>query len=437
MIATNLRTKRSHICPPKMSQPENLSTRKQVAEISWIAAVLLTGLAGLSGCGPSNEYQASPPPVVTVAQPVEREVAEYAETTGTTAASEMVDLQSRVDGYLSEIRFEDGASVEQGELLFVIEKAPYEAALDVAQAQVQKAEAALEIAKLNRQRAERLYERNAVSEEEIQQSRADEAVAEAEVGTARAELKQAELDLTYTEIRTPFAGRIGRNMVDVGNLVQAKETLLATLECVSPIYAYFYVTEYDYFRLQNTAGESEGDEGVRLILKTVDTSGPPNEGRLDFQAPRVESSTGTIQWRGVFPNTDGKLIPGLFVRIGAVVGSPQPRLLIDEVAIQTDQRGDYVLVLADDDTVERRSVTLGILDGKLRVIGEGLDRSDWVVVNGMQRARPGAVVNPQRSSLDPTKLATKKGGPSGSEPAAGDQTASQRSSSGSGGAVGR
>ena len=356
---------------------------------------------GPVGCEQPNQFVPPPPPEVTVAQPLEREVVNYAEYTGTTEALKTVEIRARVNGYLQRIAFEDGAVVEEGDLLFQIDPRPFQAALDAAEANLQKARSALQLEQAELARAEDLARRSAITEQQLDVQRAELARAEAEVSAAGAQIRQARLDLGYAEVRAPFTGRVGRHLVDVGNLVQAEQTVLARLEAFSPIYVYFYASERDVLRLRQHGRREPSAANGRpvLFLGVAGEDGFPHEGRLDFTDPRVDSSTGRVLYRGVFPNAEETLLPGMFARIRAPIGEPEPRLLVEARAIATDQRGDYLLVVAEGSTVEYRPAVLGIRTDGLRVVEEGIEPGEWVIVNGLQRARPGAKVKPQRAEM--------------------------------------
>jgi len=394
-----------------------------------VATLLL--LALVAGCKPRNTFVAPPPPKVTVALPEQRNIVETMEFTGTTRATARVELRARVNGYLQKISFPDGAMVKEGELLFVIEPAPYEAELQAAQAQVQKAEANQQLAVANLARTQRLFEQSAATQQQVDVQKAEQATAEADVATAKAALRQAELNLSYTEIRAPIAGRIGRHLVDIGNLVQAESTPLATIESIDPIHAYFYVSEPDLLRfMQMVRDRRIPDPSVTppaLTLGLANESGFPHQGHLDFRELGVDPGTGTVLRRAIFPNPDNLLIPGLFVRIRAEIGEAVPRLLVEDRAIGADQRGDYVLVVNKDNVVEYRPVKLGIAFDGLRVIESGISSGDRIVVNGLQRARPGAPVTPEEQKAEPTQAATASTAPL-VEPLPSDTEAAERAS---------
>lgn len=373
---------------------EILKPRPAVTGLTVVLALLV-----LVGCGQPNTYAPPPPPAVSVEKPIQREIVQELEFTGTTRATESVEIRARVNGYLQEINFEDGANVKAGDVLFVIEAAPFEAALDAAKATLQKAEASLALAEAEIARTQPLVARGALSENELDVKKADVATAKADVASANAAIRQAELNLGYTQVKSPFSGRVSRHMVDIGNLVTAESTVLTRVEVVDPIHAYFSVSESDVLRLlQGEEGERATDHQIqpKVYMGLTDAGGFPYEGRLDFSELGVDPQTGTQMRRAVFPNPDGQLLPGLFVRLRLPVGTPKPKLLVPDRAIATDQRGEYVLVVNDKNVVEYRTVQLGTRVKEMRVVNEGLNLDDWVVVNGLQRARPGAPVNPEK-----------------------------------------
>jgi RND family efflux transporter MFP subunit len=364
-----------------------------------LSLLLLLLVVALSGCGQKNQFVAPPPPEVTVAPPVEREVADSIEFTGTTRATARVDLRARVNGYLQRIEFNDGEMVQEGALLFVIEPAPFEANLEAANARVEKAQASLQLAEANVARLTELIRSKVSTQQELDVQEAQRASSAADVAVAEADVTQAKLQLGYTEVRAPISGRIGRHLVDQGNLVMAEQTLLATIESIDPIHAYFSVSEPDLLRFMEMMRQNKLPDPEKtppaLHLGLNNETGFPHQGMLDYRELGVDPGTGTVARRGLFPNPDGVLIPGLFVRIRASIGEPVPKLTVEERAVSSDQRGDFVLVVGEDNTVEYRPVRLGVAMEGWRVVEDGLEPRDRVVVNGLQRARPGAKVNPQ------------------------------------------
>jgi RND family efflux transporter MFP subunit len=388
---------------------------------NWRAFLVLAAVptAWLGGCESKNEFQPPPPPEVTVARPVTRPLAETLQFTGTTQATATVDLRARVSGYLERIAFEDGADVQEGDLLYVIDQTLFEVQLNAAEAEQQKAQAMLDLAETDLSRIRRLHQRGAATDSELSTQEAQQATAAAQVAVAAAAVRRAKKQLDYTEIRAPISGRIGRHLVDVGNLVQEGTTPLGVIESIDPIYAYFSIGESDLLKLRHlepqawdgSAGTSPGSspgasqEPPVLHMGFVEESQGRNDeaqfpyrGHFDFRELGVDPKTGTILGRGVFPNPDGELLPGLFVRVRVPLGEPKPRLLVDARAVGMDQRGEYVLVVNEKNIVERRPVELGRPVDGLRLLESGIEADDRIIVNGLQRARPGAPVTPQEAT---------------------------------------
>ncbi len=377
--------------------------RPNLPLLGLLAATLLGLLAGCETR--SNEFVPPPPPKVTVAQPVTQPVRDYVEFTGTTRPTATVDLRARVNGYLREINFEDGAIVHKDDILFLIEQKPFRVAVQAAQAQLQKAEASLQLEQATYARTSELVQRRAVSPQDLDVQKAKLATAQADVAAAEATLTLAQQQLDYTEVRAPITGRIGRHLVDIGNLVTAEQTLLATIESIDPIHAYFYISEAELLRfrtmLRNKQLPDPEKHPPQLELQLANETDFGYHGHLDFRQLSVDPETGTIMRRGAFPNPDNALVPGLFVRIRAGLGEPAPKLLVDSRALGADQRGDFVLVVNGKNEVEHRPVKLGIAVGNLQVVEEGLAAGEWIVVNGLQRARPGSTVDPQQTAMIP------------------------------------
>ncbi len=409
---------------------QNLSSLPRLNVLGLIACAILTG------CQSQNEYQEPPPPTVTVARLVLESVVESMEFTGTTEPVNRVDIRARVEGFLETIDFEEGKEVQEGALLFTIDPRPFQAQLAQAEASVKLAHARVasgradekravaEVANANSQlaRSEKAAVSGAVTASEIDllktavltaragvdTAKAAIASAEAEIAAGQALVTEAKLNLDYTQIRSPIAGRAGRQLVDVGNLVGSGDsTLLTNVIQYDPIYAFFTINENDLlqFNRQHLAkiaseGESDGKK-IRIdrpvFIGLGDEEGYPHEGRADFADLAVDQSTGTFLIRAVVPNANRLIPPGAFIRV-RVPRQEIEALLIDERAIGRDQTGAYLLVVGSDDMVERRSVTLGgKYDGKQAVTGS-IGPEDRVVVNGLQRARPGAKVIPQEET---------------------------------------
>ncbi|MBY0588044.1 efflux RND transporter periplasmic adaptor subunit [bacterium] len=367
--------------------------RETLALVAGMVLILL-------GCGKRNQFVPPPPAKVTIALPSQADVVETVDFTGTTRAVQTVQIRSRVDGYLKQVGFKDGSNVKIGDLLFVIEPEPFEVALRSAQARVDKSKASLQLADHQLVRTQRLAESNSVAKEEVETRLAERNSAAADVGTAEADVEKARLDLNYTQIHSPINGRIGRRLVDVGNLVQTETTLLSTIESIDPIHAYFSISEGDYLRLAKLHQASSlldpDAPAFELSLGLPNEEDLPFTGRFDYRDLGVDPETGTLLWRGIFPNPKGQLVPGLYVRLRASLGQPAPKILVEERSIASDQRGTYVLIVNQDSVVEHRPVKLGLVQGQKRVVEEGITENDWVIINGLQRARAGMVVDPSK-----------------------------------------
>ncbi len=360
------------------------------------AMALLLGPA-LTGCQQKGEFTAPPPPMVTVALPTTQAVTEYAEFSGTTEAFEFVEVRARVEGYLESIDFQPGSVVQRGDLLFTLDRKPFQARMDEALANLERRRAELKQAEATLQRREMAFRANAVSELDVIQSRADRDVALAAIEGARAAVDTAKINLSYTRIHAPISGRIGRSAADLGNLVGiSQSSLLTSILQDSPIYAYFNVNERDFVHYQSRRagdyGPTNGDGQARLELGLAGDAGYPFEGRIDFVDNRLDPSTGTIQVRGIFPNPERKLLPGLFVRIRVPLGVRENALVVPDVALGADQRGRFLLTVDAENVVHYRPVALGAMVGGLREIREGISIEDRVIVAGVQSARPGLKV---------------------------------------------
>jgi RND family efflux transporter MFP subunit len=364
---------------------------------TWLA---MAGAALLAGCG-GNQYEAPPPPAVTVAKPVERAVTTYGDFSGHTVSVEAVDVRARVQGYLKSMHFKPGTEVQKGALLFVIEPDLYRARVERAEADLARAEAQARAAGEQLAITQAIFQRNAGSKTDLVQKTQARDEAQAEVARARADLAAARLDLSYTQIYAPISGQIDRNYVDIGNLVGSGEAnVLTSIVRERPIYAYFDVSERDLLlhpELYKGGAPAEG-QPMRVYLGLLDEEGTPRQGVLDYSSNRVDPSTGTFDLRAVFPNTDGRIVPGLFVRL-RVPFSEGRSLLVPDDAVLADQGGRYVLVVGDRNVVEQRRVEVGAVVDRLRVIDSGLAASDLVVVDGLQRARPGSTVKPTVTDL--------------------------------------
>lgn len=351
----------------------------------------------LTGCGRENEFVAPPPPPVELALPYQGEVTVYTPVAGQTRARDTVEIRARVKGYLQTVDFEPGTMVEEGKLLFTIEPELYEAALQSAQGQLASAEASRELADTTYQRNEQLFTSDAISELDLLRSKAELDLAEASVSQAKAAVESASLDLGYTQIYAHLGGRISRDLVTVGNLVGSGEpTLLATIVQMDPMDVYINIDERSLLKLINKYGASGGARGSRVAvqLELADGSLYPLTGTLDYVGNTVDAMTGTIEARVSFPNPEGTLIPGLFGKVLFAERTPDA-VVIPEGCIQQDLAGSYVLVANAENVVEMRYIEKGPLVKEGRVVSKGLEPDERVIVNGIQRARPGAKVAPQ------------------------------------------
>lgn len=388
-----------------------MRTRRPGRRVGAPGGGLLAGflaLAAVSGCGEPNTYVPPPPPEVTVARPDKRAITETMSFTGNLQAVRTADLVARVPGFLEKVMFQDGQDVRENDLLFVIEQAPYRAAVVGADAGLQKAEAELAQAKITTARLQQAARTGAVSRQQLDEAEAREQVAQGQVLAMQAALDQARIDLGYTEIRAPFSGRIGRRLVDPGNFVGAggTPTTLATLDQLKPIYAFFNIDERSVLRIRHLQRERGGpsyrERPVPVSIGLQTEQDFPHTGQIDFVASGIDPNTGTLQVRAIFANTDGSLLPGAFVRIRIPIGERDDMLLVPQLALGTNQAGRYVLIVNDEGVVEQRTVTTGPREGPMQVVEGGLTADDWVVVNGIQRARPGGRVTPVREEQTAT-----------------------------------
>ena len=365
-------------------------------------AVLLPVVA-LAGCGEGQQQQrgaAAPPRTVAVAKPVQRTVVDQDEYVGRFVALSSVDIRSRLSGYLSEIHFTDGQMVKQGDLLFTIDRRPFEIALEQMRANLAQARANLAFAKADLERGQSLLQNKTITEQTYDQRTQAKNVAEASVAAQEAMVHSAELDLDqYSELRSPIDGKIGDRRVSVGNLVTGgtggNTTLLATIVSVDPIRFEFTFDEASYLRYQRFASKRGGgvDGGVAVSLKLLDEKDFDHSGKIDFVDNVINQASGTIRGRAVFHNPNGIFTPGMFGRIRVPGSPPYLALLIPDDAIASEQARKYVLVVDDTGVVRQKYVTPGQLDDGLRVIKDGLVDTDRVIVNGLMRARPGIKVN--------------------------------------------
>ncbi len=370
----------------------------QVMERSFLVIFLISTIFVTTACNEQKVKKTAPIPQVTITQPIEKEITRYLEYTGTTVPIETVDIRARVTGFLQKILFVPQTKVKTNDLLFVIDPRQYQAAVDQAKAQVEANKASSKLAQTELQISQQLESKEAISALRLEKQSAQRDVTKADVDLAQANLEQANLNLEWTQVTSPINGRISRNLIDVGNLVNsAEKTLLATVVNDDSVYVYFNVSELDLLPIRRLNAETRGstlaDLKIPAFIALADESEFKHEGHLDYGDPRVNPSTGTIQVRGVFPNPDGLLMGGLFVRIRVPV-EKKMSLTIPDIAVQVDQGGSFVYVLSKDDVVEQRRVKLGNASTGVQSIVHGLDKQDRVVVDGIQRIRPGTRVKP-------------------------------------------
>ena len=389
----------------------------RVSELKY--AIRLLAVLGLlwtfAACDSKpNEYVEPPPPKVTVAQPLQQEVIEYLNFTGNTRAVEEVEIRARVAGFLQSMHFAPGTRVDLRDLLFVIDPREYQAEYSAAKAELTAAQAQHHRAVIEYERAKRVFDQGAGRETDVVTWQGERDVALAAIERAKAQLERANLNLSYTQVTAPISGRVSRNYVDIGNLVgEGEATLLTTIKRYDPMYAYFNLNENDLLRVMAMYRERITQKGINpdtdpsskaeieLFLGLANEEGYPHKGIVDFAESGVDSTTGTMQVRGVFPNsgTLKLLIPGLFARLRLPIGKHANALLVTERAIGADQGGNYLLVVGSDNVVEKRSIRMGQLVDGLRLIEEGLKPGESVIVKGLQRARPGAKVDPEQIEM--------------------------------------
>jgi RND family efflux transporter MFP subunit len=384
--------------------------------LSVVATIVLSAAAaiGLAGCdqgAPQAKAQTkAPPPApsVSVSRPIQQEIIDWDEYTGRFDAVEFVEIRARVSGYLTEIAFTDGQDVTKGDKLFSIDARPFERALEQAQAELFAAKTKVESANLDVDRGRPLIEKKVISDKVFDDRMNLLREANAAVRVAEAKVRSAELDLSFAEIKAPIGGRISRTLVTAGNWISAGNvsgaTLLTTIVSQNPVFLYFDVNENNYIKYKRLSERgvagSASEIGASIQIALTDEKGFPHKATLNFLDNRLDQGTGTLRARALVQNDKGLFSPGMFARV-RVAGSPAySGLLLPESSIGTDQISRYVLVVAEDGTVERRNVTLGpYIDGRMRAVREGVRPDDWVITNGIQRARPGNKVMPKQVNL--------------------------------------
>src|SRR5687767_7834257 len=365
---------------------------KRIVFASFAVAVLA------AGCSQTAAQQGPPPPPqVTVASVIERDVTEWDEFTGRLQAVDSVEVRPRVSGLIAALRFQEGAIVRRGDPLFEIDPRPFQAEVDRLRAELARTRATGQRAASELQTAEKLRAENAIAKEEHDRRAAFAQESTAQSAAVEAALRAAELNLEFTQVTSPIAGRVGRAIVTEGNLVSSgpgEATLLTTVVSLDPMYAYFDADEHIYLKYTAGDGRTRGSIDRRITMALANEEGYPRTGTLDFLDNQLDGTTGTIRGRAVFRNSDGRLTPGLFVRLRLAGAGSYRGLLIEDRAVGTDLSKKFVYVVGPGHEIEYRPVTLGpVVDG-LRVVRSGLKAGEPVVVNGLQRVRPGAQVQP-------------------------------------------
>jgi membrane fusion protein, multidrug efflux system len=356
------------------------------ASLSAVAVVAIAAV--LTACSNSQAEAPSPPPPpeVDAAQVVTKSVRPWDEFTGRIAAIGAVDIRPRVSGYIDRIAFKEGDMVKAGDLLFVIDPRPYRATYDSAMAQLERARASAQLAEAQNKRAESLIKTGAISIDTYDTRGAALGQTSADVHAAEAALATAKLNLDFTEVRAPIAGRVSRALLTLGNLVQADQTVLTSVVSQDPVYVYFQPDEQSFLRYCELARRGEranSDNPVRVGLASE--TGFPHSGTVNFVNNQVDAATGTINVRATVPNPDGVFVPGLYARVQLEGRAEYMAMLIDDKAVMTDQDRKYVYVLGPEDKAKRKDVVLGSIHDGLRVVQSGLDANDKVIVAGLQK----------------------------------------------------
>ena len=387
---------------------QKLRSLPEIRGRAFRAACIVAAAIALAACNSKNAYVPPPPPKVIVAQPLQQPVTTYLELTGDTAPINSVDLVARVQGFLKSINYADGAVVTKGTQLFGIERDIYQQQLDQAKATLAANQATLEYNTAEYQRQAALARQDFASQSIMQQWKANQDSAAAQVLSAKAAIELANINLGYTDVQAPFDGVVTNHLVDLGALVGfSGPTKLATIIQAAPLYVYFTMSEPQILAIQRNLAQhgvslrTSDLSDVPVEIGLAGEDGYPHKGHLDYASPQVDFASGTLTARALFENKDRALLPGLFVRVRTPIAHQDKALLTRDDALGTSQEGSYVLVVNADNVVERRVVKTGVRQGQLRIIESGLDPGDWVVTEGIQRAFPGAKVDPQRAASTP------------------------------------
>jgi len=392
-----------------LDEPARTARRRTWRTAAIVAATVLAPLLVYVSLAPRRGSQAvalsTPAPLVTVSQPLQRELDTRAGFLGQFSAIDRVELRAQVGGTLTEIHFNDGQIVHKGDLLFVIDPRPYEIRLEQAKAALQTATARVALASNQLFRAQSLKRSDFATQETVDQRTSDQDASQAAVEDAKARVRDAELDLEYCRVRAPFTGRIGARQVSIGSLVAGSRaatsptTLLATLVSLDPLYLDFDMSESDFLTFSRERARLKGPLANKVAIGLSDESNFSREGTLDFIDNALDRSSGTIHARATVPNPDLLLAPGQFARLRVAIAPPTPVYLLPDAAVVLDQSQRLVMTVGSDATVKPKIVTTGDLRGGLRVIQSGLEPSDRVVIDGLVRAIPGTKVAPQDGTI--------------------------------------
>ena len=373
-----------------------------------LSRLALPGLvASLAAGAALAQAPGAPPPGVTVSKPVVKEVVEQDQFTGRFNAIELVEVRARVTGYLEKIVVQDGANVKKGDVLFVIDRRPYKAALEQAQAALTSSKARLSFTQTDLERAQTLSRGGNISEQVTDQRRQASQTAQADVDSAEAALRNAQLNYDFTEVKSPINGRVSQRNVTEGNIVITDQTMLTTIVSLDPIYFAYTVDERSFLKYQSSLGigmgQTQRGKGAPIMIALTGEDKPTRKGTLDFVDNRVDNATGTVLLRATVENPDGFIKPGLFGIVSMPATKPYQGILLPDDAVSANQDKRIVYVLGDEDKVAAKPVKLGPMIDGYRVIRDGLKGDETVVINGAARIRPGAKVTPETKQLPPTK----------------------------------
>ena len=375
---------------------------KRLILIGVAAAVVVGSWAILGRRNGHAQIAPMGPPQVTVARVMERPVSDSADFIGKVQAVDSVKVQPRVSGYVQAVKFQEGALVHKGEVLFKIDPRPFQAEVDRLAAQREQAMSQLDLARANARRARLLLGKHAIAQEEADQQATAAQSAQAALAAADAALAAARLNLDFTDVRAPIDGRVSNARVTLGNLVTSADVLTSVVS-VNPVYVYFDADEHTWLKLDHLRAKARAQDRsayMAVAMGLADEQGYPHAGRLDFVDNQLHSDSGTMRLRAVFDNANGLLTPGLYAHVRLQAGQPEPRILIDDRAVGTDLGNQFVYVLDKQHKVQYRRIVTGSLFHGMRVVAQGLKPGDVIVVNGLQRVRPGVAVNPQAVAMD-------------------------------------